>query len=67
MKPDPFHAKDGYWRLTGTVPADREVGRLDEEVIELHTGMPGEEVTILEVRGTVRRPRDEAKPADDGR
>lgn len=56
-KPDPFHAKAGYWRLYGTVPADREPGSLDAEIIELHTGIPGEEVTLVKVRGTVRAPR----------
>ena len=60
-KPDPLHAKAGFWRLYGTVPADREVGRLDDEVIELHTGVPGEEVTLVKVRGTVREPREPAK------
>lgn len=56
--PDPRHAKKGYWRLSASVPLDTPVGSLDEEVIELHTGAPGEEVTLIKVRGTVREPRD---------
>lgn len=68
-KPDPLHAKAGFWRLYATVPADREVGRLDDEVIELYTGVPGEEITLVKVRGTVREPREPPKTddEDDGR
>lgn len=54
VKPDPLHAKKGVWRLYGTVPADAEPGSLEGEVIELHTGVEGEEVTLVEVKGFVR-------------
>ena len=61
--PDPRHAKAGFWRLVATVPADRPAGRLDDEVIELHTGIPGEELILIGVKGTVRVPR---KDRDSG-
>jgi hypothetical protein len=60
--PDPLHAAKGVWRLYGTVPPETEAGSLDDEVIELHTGAAGEEVTLVEVRGYVRTPRG----TDDG-
>jgi hypothetical protein len=64
VKPDPYHAAKGVWRLYGRVPASAEAGSLDDEVIELHTGVPGEEVTLIKVKGTVRAPRGSA---GDGR
>lgn len=54
VKPDPYHGKDGVWRLYGTVPEDAQPGSLDDEVIELHTEVEGEEVTVVKVRGYVR-------------
>jgi hypothetical protein len=64
VKPDPLHKDDGVWRLYGTVPEDARAGSLDDEVIELHTGLEGEEVTLVKVRGYVRPAR---RAADDGR
>lgn len=58
VKPDPYMADQGYWKLTATVPADAEPGTLDEEIIELHTGVAGEEVTLLAVRGRVKKAAD---------
>ena len=55
VKPDPFMAEQGYWKLIATVPADAAPGSLDEEVIELRTDMAGEELTVLAVRGSVRK------------
>lgn len=54
VKPDPFRPTSGLWVLTATVPADASAGRLDEEVVELHTGVKGEEVILIQVRGRVR-------------
>ncbi len=54
VKPDPLHGKDGVWRLYAAVVDDVEPGSLDDEVIELHTQVEGEEVTIIKVRGYVR-------------
>ncbi len=54
VKPDPYMADQGYWKLTATVPADATPGTLEDEIVELHTGVPGEEVTLLKVRGTVK-------------
>ena len=56
VKPDPYMADQGYWKLIAVVPADATPGSLDEEIIELHTGVPGEEITLLEVRGTIKAP-----------
>ncbi|MDJ0523490.1 MAG: DUF1573 domain-containing protein [Planctomycetota bacterium] len=58
VKPDPYMAEKGYWKLTATVPADAEPGPLDDEVIELHTGAAGEETTLLAVRGRVKKAAD---------
>lgn len=52
--PDPLHKDKGLWVLEATVPADAAEGRLDDEVIELHTGVPGEELIVVRVRGRVR-------------
>jgi hypothetical protein len=54
VKPDPLHGKRGVWRLYATVAEDVEPGPLDDEVIELHTEVEGEEVTLVKVRGYVR-------------
>lgn len=54
VKPDPLHGKNGVWRLYATVVDDVEPGSLDDEVIELHTEVEGEEVTLVKVRGFVR-------------
>ncbi len=54
VKPDPYMADQGYWKLTATVPADATPGSLDEEIVELRTGVPGEELTLLKVRGRVK-------------
>lgn len=56
-RPDPLHVEKGVWRLFGRVPQGTPAGSLDDEVIELHTGVPGEEVTLVQVRGTIRKPR----------
>jgi hypothetical protein len=64
VEPDPYHEEEGVWRLVGTVPEDVEAGSLDDEVIEIHTGIPGEEVTLVKVRGYVRPAR---KAPGDGR
>jgi hypothetical protein len=61
--PDPRHAEAGFYRLSVTVPADRPVGSLADEVIELHTGVPGEELILVGVKGSVREPRK--KPTED--
>ena len=55
VKPDPLHGEKGVWRLYATVPAERAAGSLDKEVIELRTGVPGEETITLAVRGYVLR------------
>ncbi|MDJ0974583.1 MAG: DUF1573 domain-containing protein [Planctomycetota bacterium] len=55
--PDPLHKEKRLWVLEATVPADAAEGRLDDEVIELHTGVPGEEVILVRVRGRVRARR----------
>ena len=57
VMPDPFLAKDGYWKLIGTVPEAAAPGSLEDEVIEIHTGVPGEEVTEVHVLGKVSGPR----------
>ncbi len=57
VEPDPYHKEKGYWKLSGRVPQETPVGSLDDEVIELHTGVPGEEITLIKVKGTVRAPR----------
>ena len=44
-----------------TVPADAKPGSLDEEIIELRTGVPGEELTLLAVRGRVKAPRSDGR------
>lgn len=54
VKPDPYLAKDGYWKLIGTVPEGAPAGSLEGEVIEIRTGVPGEEVTEVRVLGRVR-------------
>lgn len=53
IEPDPVHGEDGVWRLTGTVGPDATPGTLDEEVIEVVTGVEGEEVIRIQVRGHV--------------
>jgi hypothetical protein len=63
VKPDPFMAEQGYWKLIATVPADAAPGSLDQEVIELRTDMPGEELTLLAVRGSVRKAEGPAAAA----
>jgi hypothetical protein len=54
VEPDPIHGERGVWRLTGTVPKDAAPGSLDDEVIELRTGVPGEERIEIRVKGYVR-------------
>jgi len=44
--------REGWWRVVVEVPEDAEVGLLDD-VLEIHTAVPGEEVTEVEVRGEV--------------
>lgn len=44
--------REGWWRVVVSVPKDAEVGKLDD-VLEIRTQVPGEEVTELEVRGEV--------------
>ena len=44
--------REGWWRVIVRVPEDAEVGKLDD-VLEIRTQVPGEEVTELEVRGEV--------------
>ena len=43
---------DGWWRLALEVPDSADVGKLDD-VIEVHTEVPGEEITEITVRGEV--------------
>jgi len=44
--------REGWWRVVVSVPKDAEVGKLDD-VLEIRTQVPGEEITELEVRGEV--------------
>ena len=43
-----------YWVLKVTVPDSTKPGRLDDEVVELRTEVPGEERIEVQVRGRVR-------------
>ncbi|MFV1958894.1 MAG: DUF1573 domain-containing protein [Planctomycetota bacterium] len=42
----------GWWRLNVEVPDDAKVGKIDD-VIEVHSAVPGEEITEIRVRGEV--------------
>lgn len=61
IEPDPVHGEDGVWRLTGSVPGNVAAGSLDDEVIEVHTGVPGEETIRIQIKGHV------LQGAQDGR
>ncbi|MDA1194831.1 MAG: DUF1573 domain-containing protein [Planctomycetota bacterium] len=61
--PDPYMAEIGMWKLIARIAPDAPQGSLEDEVIELHTGVPGEEIVLLSVRGHVLAP----KADDDGR
>lgn len=63
VKPDPYMGDKGVWKLIATVPVGATAGSLEQEIIELHTGVPGEEVTLLKVRGRVRPRRGAGAPA----
>jgi len=63
VKLDPYLGKDGVWKLIATVPVDAAPGSLEDETVELHTGVPGEEVTLLTVRGRVKPKKSSAKAA----
>ena len=56
IKKDPFHGDRGFWRLYISVPEDAPVGPLHDEVIEVHTGLPGVPPTLVSVSGRVRAP-----------
>ena len=56
VKPDPLHKDRGLWRLYGHVPTHAPSGTLDDEVIELHTGVEGEDLVLIKVRGRIREP-----------
>ncbi len=58
VEPDPHHAEKRYWRLTVTVPADAEPGRLNGEWVELRTGIPDQEEIRVAIKGRVREARD---------
>lgn len=44
--------REGWWRVVVSVPETAEPGKLDD-VLEIHTAVPGEEVTEVEIRGEV--------------
>jgi hypothetical protein len=46
------NGREGWWRLVVTVGADAEPGKIDD-VIEIHSAVPGEEITEVHVRGEV--------------
>jgi len=51
VEPHPMRT-DRWFRVLVEVPADRDVGKLDD-VVEIHTEVPGEEITEIQVRGEV--------------
>ena len=53
VMPDPYMAEQGMWKLVARVAPDTKPGSLEDEVITLHTGVPGEETVVFEVRGRV--------------
>lgn len=68
--PDPYMAAQGMWKLIARVAPNAPAGSLEDEVITLHTGVPGEETVEFAVRGTVSagaKAVTTAPKADDGR
>jgi len=57
VEPDPHHGDKNYWRLTVTVPADAELGRLTGEWVEIETGLAGQEEIRVAIKGRVRAQR----------
>ncbi len=55
IKKDPYHGDRGFWRLIVTVPKDAPAGTLNDEVIEVHTGLPGASPTLVTISGRVQR------------
>jgi hypothetical protein len=53
---DGFGPRGPIRKLKVTVPANAPAGSLDD-IIELHTQVPGEEITEIGVRGRVFVPR----------
>lgn len=62
--PDPYMAKQGMWKLIARVAPGTAPGSLEDEVITLHTGVPGEEKVVFSVRGQVA---PSTKGTGDGR
>ncbi len=54
VMPDPYMAKQGMWKLVARIAPGTSPGSLADEVITLHTGVPGEETVVFEVRGQVK-------------
>jgi len=69
VMPDPYMAKAGMWKLVARIAPNAPAGPLDDEVIELHTGVPGEEIVLFKVRGEIRAAEGAASPkgTTDGR